>query len=115
MILFMDRDNSVGKATCYRLDGSGVESRWGRDFPHPSRPVLGPTQPPIQSGRGMALTTHPHLLSRLKKEWVYNSTLLLGLRGLFWGEIYLYFTSMTLIIYIRHYCGLTCLMTCRRR
>jgi len=23
----------------------GIESRWRRDFPHPSRPALGPTQP----------------------------------------------------------------------
>jgi hypothetical protein len=28
-----------------RSDGSGTEFRWGRDFPHPSRPALGPTQP----------------------------------------------------------------------
>jgi len=27
--------------TPYGLDGPGIESRWGRDFPHPSRPVLG--------------------------------------------------------------------------
>jgi hypothetical protein len=33
---------------CYRLDGPGIESRWGRDFPHQSRPALGPTQPPVQ-------------------------------------------------------------------
>jgi hypothetical protein len=41
-------DSSVGIATRYELDGPGIESRWGRDFPQPSRPALGPTQPPIQ-------------------------------------------------------------------
>jgi len=38
----------VGIATRYGLDGPRIESRWGRDFPHPLRPVLGPTQPPMQ-------------------------------------------------------------------
>ena len=35
------RDNSVGIATRYRLDGPGIDSRWGRDFSHPSRPAPG--------------------------------------------------------------------------
>ena len=39
---------SVGKATPYGVDGPGIESRWGRDFPHLSRPALRPTQPPVQ-------------------------------------------------------------------
>ena len=38
----------VGIATGYGLDGPVIESLWGRDFPHLSRPVLGPTQPPVQ-------------------------------------------------------------------
>jgi hypothetical protein len=38
----------VHSLECYGLDGPGIESRWGRDFQHPFRPTLGPTQPPIQ-------------------------------------------------------------------
>ena len=43
-----DRVSAVGIATRYGLDGPGIESRWGRDFPHPYWPALGPTQHPIQ-------------------------------------------------------------------
>jgi hypothetical protein len=43
----MGRDSSVGIVTHYRLDGPGIESRCGRDFPHPSWLALGPTYPPI--------------------------------------------------------------------
>jgi hypothetical protein len=32
--------SSVGIATGYELDGPGIESRWGRDFPHLSRPAV---------------------------------------------------------------------------
>jgi hypothetical protein len=42
------REGSVSIATCYGLDGSGIESWWGRDFPYPSRPALGPNQPSVQ-------------------------------------------------------------------
>ena len=42
------QDSSVGIATCYELDGLGIESQWGQDFQHPSTPALGPTQPPVQ-------------------------------------------------------------------
>jgi hypothetical protein len=34
------RYNPVGVATGYRLDGPGIESQWGRDFPHLSKPAL---------------------------------------------------------------------------
>jgi hypothetical protein len=44
----MGRDSSVGIATRYGQDGPGIESRWGRDFPHPSRQALGPTHPPVK-------------------------------------------------------------------
>ena len=42
------RDSSVGIATGYGLDGPGIESRWGQNFPHLSRQSLGPTQHPVQ-------------------------------------------------------------------
>ena len=44
----MGQDSSVGIATRYGVDSPGIESRCGLDFPHPTRPALGPTQPPIQ-------------------------------------------------------------------
>ena len=68
----------VGIATDYGLDGPGIESQWGRDFPHQSRPTLGPTHPPVQwvpglspgikSGRGVTLTPHPLLVPLVMKE-----------------------------------------------
>jgi len=46
--------SAVGIATGYGLDGPGIESRWGGDFPHLSRPVLGSTQPPVQWVPGLS-------------------------------------------------------------
>jgi len=47
-VLVEGRDSLVGIATRYRLKGPGIESRWRRDLPHPSRRALGSTHPPIQ-------------------------------------------------------------------
>ena len=40
LTLKMGRDSSLGIAPRYRLHGPGIESRWRRDFQHPSRPGL---------------------------------------------------------------------------
>jgi hypothetical protein len=52
--VYVGRDSSVGIATRYGLDGPGIESRWGRDFPHSSRPTLGPAQTLIQWVPGLS-------------------------------------------------------------
>jgi len=41
------QDSVLGIAIRYGLGGPGIESRWARDFPHPSRPALGSTQFPV--------------------------------------------------------------------
>jgi hypothetical protein len=67
---------SVGIATGYGLDGPGIESQWGKDFPHLSRlaPGAHPASctmgtgsfPGVESGQGMTLITHPLLVPRSK-------------------------------------------------
>ena len=64
-------DSAVGRATGYGPDGLGVKSRYGRDFPQPHRPALGPTQassPGVKRpGRGV---DHPPPSSAEVKERV---------------------------------------------
>jgi hypothetical protein len=83
LIFSVGRDSSVGIATRYGLDGPGIESRWGRDFPHPSKPAVGPTQPPtlcvLVFSRGKAAGAWRS--AEVKERLDYTSTLPLGLRG----------------------------------
>jgi hypothetical protein len=61
--------SSVGITTGYELDGPGIESRWGRDFPQPVETCPGAhlasctmgtgSFPGVESGRGVTLTPHP--------------------------------------------------------
>ena len=69
-------DSVVGIATGYGLDGQGIESRWGRDFPsvqtgpgaHPASCIMGPGSfPGVNSGRGVTLTPHTLLVPQSRK------------------------------------------------
>jgi len=65
--------SSVGIATELRAGRSGIEFRWGRDFPpvqtgpgdHPASCKMGTGSfPRVKCGRGVLLTTHPLLVPR---------------------------------------------------
>ena len=65
--------SSVGIATELRAGQSGIESRWGRDFPplqtgpraHLASCKMGTgSLPGVKCGRGVLLTTHPLLVPR---------------------------------------------------
>ena len=72
------RSSVVRMTTGNGMDVRGIESRWGRDFPHPCIPVLEPTQAPIKLGTWSVATGKaagawcwsptPHQGPRLKKE-----------------------------------------------
>jgi hypothetical protein len=85
-----------GTETRYGLDGTGIESRWGRDFPHPSRPALWPTQSPLKwvpglspgikrPGRGVDQPTPSSAEGNDRVQLYLYSPL--GFRCLFWGEL----------------------------
>jgi hypothetical protein len=72
--------SSVGIATDYGLDGPGIESQQGRDFPpvqtsheaHPASCTMGTESfPGVKCGRGVLLTTHPLLATRFGRVELY--------------------------------------------
>jgi hypothetical protein len=96
---------------CYGLDDRPIEVRYPpgqRIFPlaSVSKPDLGPTQPPctmstgvlspgLKHGRGVTLTTHPHLVSRSGMSRSYTYSPPKPLRGVSWdGFSLLYVTGV---------------------
>jgi hypothetical protein len=75
------RDSSVNMATRYWLDIPGIESRWRARFYAPVQTGPGGHAvsyrrvpglvPGGKSGRGVALTTYPHITPRLEEKWVF--------------------------------------------
>ena len=76
-VLFAGRDNSVGTATRYGLDGPGIEFRWGARFSapvqtgpeaHSASYTMGTESLPGVKRPGRDVDHTPHLVPRLKKE-----------------------------------------------
>ena len=107
-ILFRGPGSSVGIATELRAGRSGVESRWGRDFPpvqtgpgaHPASCTVGTGSfSGIKRGRGVLLTTHPLLVSRSWKRRAIPLPTLWATPGL--ERNYFTFTFTLIVFYLR--------------
>jgi hypothetical protein len=109
------RSSVFGIATDYGLDELGIESRWGRDFPHLPRPALGPIQPPVQwvpgftGGKewpGRDTDPSPHSSAVVMKEYSYTSTPPRGCTActepqcLYKGALYLYLIGHLPILFV---------------
>ena len=64
---------------------------------HPASYTMGAWSFPGVKRPGLGGDHPPHLGPRLNKEYSYNSTSPLGLRGLFHGELYLYFNFTAVV------------------
>jgi hypothetical protein len=91
--------SSVGIATDYGLDGPGIESLWGRDFPFvqtgPGAHQASCTKcawsfPGVNYGRGVLLTPHPLLVPRSWKSRAIPLPSLWATTGPVMGTIFLY-------------------------
>ena len=89
---------SVGIAADYRLDGPGIESRWGRDFSpvqtgpgaHPASCTMGTGSfPGVNYGWGVLLTTHPLLVPRSWKSRAILLPTLWATTGPVTGKLYI--------------------------
>jgi len=124
---FWSGPGSVGGiATGYGLDGPGIETRWGRNFPHLSRPALWHHPASctmdtgsfagVKSGRGVTLTPHPLLVAWSRKSraipllplwavWpVQSLSTCTGVQVLYKGDLYLFFNVL------KYFMPLTCFL-----
>jgi hypothetical protein len=86
VVYIQEQGSSVSIVSDYRLDWSGFDPRQGQRIlllTSVSRPALRPTQPPVQCapggpftgakhGRGVTLTTNPHLTPRSRMSRSYS-------------------------------------------
>ena len=86
--------SSVGIATEYELDGSGIESRWGEIFCLSDRPWGPPSLlyngyrifPGVKYGRSVLLTTYPLLVPRSWKSRAVTTGPAMGTLCLLYGS-----------------------------
>jgi hypothetical protein len=87
--LYEGRDNVVGIAACYGVDGPGIESRWRARFSapvltsHGTHPTMGTGTFPGVKRPGCNADRPPQLESRLKKGYSCTTVPPVGIHSVF--------------------------------